>query len=112
MTKTNRRHARTRRLHQTVTTFVLGRTTTTWMLALWSGYIATWATVSGSRPAVVAAWWFAGVALLQAIAHRVTPPRATRTESSPNSDEGHVGARLAPMGGAVQDWESEGGAIA
>lgn len=100
-----------RRLRQPVTTLVLGRTTT-WMLALWSGYIATWATVSGSRPAIVAAWWLAGVALMQAIAHHVARPRATRAKSSQNSEQPDVGARLSPGGGAVQDWESEGGAIA
>ena len=109
--QTDRRYARPRRLRQPVTTLLLGRTTT-WMLALWSGYIATWATVSGSRPAIVAAWWLAGVAVLEAIAHHVARARATRTESSQDSDQPHIGARLAPGGVAVQDWESEGGAVA
>jgi hypothetical protein len=94
-----------------VTTLVIGRTTTL-MFALWSGYIATWAMLSGSRPAIVAAWWLAGVALLQAIAHDFARPRATRTESSQSSEHAQVGARVAPAGGALQDWESEGGAIA
>jgi hypothetical protein len=94
-----------------MTTFVLGRTTI-WMLALWSTYIATWATVSGSRPAIVAAWWLAGVALVRVIAHQVARPRATPAESLQNSEQAYVRARLAPGGSAVQDWESEGGAIA
>ena len=109
--QTDRRDARANRLRQPVTTPVLGRTTT-WLLALWSGYIATWATVSGSGPWIVAAWWLAGVALLQMITHYYVRPRATPAESSQTSDPAQVGARLAPGGGAVQDWESEGGAIA
>jgi membrane protein implicated in regulation of membrane protease activity len=98
----DRRPARALRLRQPVTTFVLGRTTTS-MLALWSGYIAAWATVSGSSPTIVAAWWLAGVALLQAIAHHVVRQRARRTESSHSSEQADVGARSAPAGGAVQD---------
>ncbi len=109
--QTDRRHARERRLRQPVTTFVLGRKMT-WMLALWSGYIATWATASGSRPAIVAAWWLAGAALLRAIERHVPRPWAMRTEASQRPEQAHVGAWLAPGGGAVQDWESEGGAIA
>lgn len=89
-----------------MTTFVFGRPTT-WLLVLWSGYIATWATVSGSGPAIVAAWWLAGVALVQAIAHYVARPKA---DSGQSSEAMHVltGWRL---GDAVQDWESEGGTI-
>lgn len=102
--QTDRRRARVRRLRQPVTTIVRGRSRT-WMLALWSGYIATWATVTGSRPGIVAAWWLAGIALWQAIA-------PTRTESSQSSEPIQVGAHLATGGGAVHDWESEGGAIA
>jgi len=107
----DRRRARGRRHHLPVTTFVLGRTMM-WTLALWTAYIATWATVSGSRPAIVAAWWLAGVALLQAIAHHVDRPWTTSTEASPSSEHGHLVPHVALVGGAVQDWESEGGAIA
>ena len=35
--------------------------TMTWVLVLWSGYIATWMVLSGSGPAIVALWWLAGV---------------------------------------------------
>jgi hypothetical protein len=37
----------------------------TWVLALWSVYIAAWAVASGSGPTIVAAWWLAGVGALQ-----------------------------------------------
>ena len=39
--------------------------TTTCVLALWSAYIATWAVVSGSDPAMVATWWLAGAGLVR-----------------------------------------------
>ena len=109
--QTDRRDACGRRLRLPVKMFVLGRTMT-WMLALWSGYIATWASVTGPRPAIVAAWWLAGVALLQAIAHDVDRSRRLRAESSQRSEPVHIGVHLALGGTAVQDWESEGGAIA
>ena len=35
--------------------------TMTWVLVLWSGYIATWMVVSGSGPSIVALWWLAGM---------------------------------------------------
>jgi hypothetical protein len=41
--------------------------TTTWALALWSVYIAAWAAVSASDPALVATWWLAGVGLARLI---------------------------------------------
>jgi hypothetical protein len=33
----------------------------TWILVLWSGYIATWTVVTGPSPAIVAVWWLTGV---------------------------------------------------
>jgi hypothetical protein len=76
--------ARTRGGHseqRRVTSLVLGRTTT-WVLALWSGYMAAWAVASGSDPAIVAAWWLAGVGVIQAIAGRTTRP----DEPAPSAD--------------------------
>jgi hypothetical protein len=55
--------------------------TTTWALAVWSVYIAAWAAVSGSDPALVATWWLAGVGLVQAIAHHAARPEARLDES-------------------------------
>jgi hypothetical protein len=42
--------------------------TTTCVLALWSAYIATWAVVSGSDPAMVATWWLTGAGLVRVLA--------------------------------------------
>jgi hypothetical protein len=81
------------------------------MLALWSVYIATWATVSGSGPAIVATWWLLGVGLFQAFAHTVTRPRATAAEPRTSSEQMPTGPGRG-LRDAVQDWESEGGAIA
>jgi hypothetical protein len=39
----------------------------TWVLALWSAYIAAWAVASDSGPTMVAAWWLAGVGALQVL---------------------------------------------
>jgi hypothetical protein len=46
-----------------------------WMLALWSVYIAAWAVASGSGPTVVAAWWLAGLGALQLLGRLCTAPR-------------------------------------
>ena len=35
--------------------------TMTWVLVLWSGYIATWMVVTGPGPSMVALWWLAGM---------------------------------------------------
>jgi hypothetical protein len=51
--------------------------TTTWALALWSVYIAAWAAVSGSDPALVATWWLAGVGIVQAVARGTARSAAT-----------------------------------
>jgi len=48
----------------------------TWVLALWSVYIATWAVASGSGPTIVAVWWLAGVGALQLLG-RVLAARRT-----------------------------------
>lgn len=76
----NRPSAATRTLEghsdrRPVTSLAVGRTTT-WMYALWTAYIATWAVVSGSGPAVVAAWWLAGLVLWQAIVRSMARPAA------------------------------------
>jgi hypothetical protein len=83
----------------------------TWLFALWSGYIATWAAVSGSSPAVVAAWWLAGVVLLQATTARGPLTRQPHDRSAAGADDADA-ARALPLGDGLQDWESEGGAIA
>jgi hypothetical protein len=93
-----------------VTSLVLSRTTT-WMLALWSGYIATWAVASGSGPASVAAWWLAGVGVMQTTASRATRPEALEREPAESADD-TPDSRGARSGTAVQEWEAEGGAIA
>jgi hypothetical protein len=33
----------------------------TWALVLWSGYVPTWAVVTGSGPAMVMLWWLVGM---------------------------------------------------
>lgn len=33
-------------------------------LALWSGYVATWAVLTGSGPAIVTLWWLVGMIAL------------------------------------------------
>jgi hypothetical protein len=48
-------------------TKVLHRRKMTWALALWSAYIATWTTLTGAGPAMVALWWLAGTACLGAL---------------------------------------------
>jgi hypothetical protein len=35
-----------------------------WGLVLWSGYVATWAVMTGAGPAVVALWWLIGTTVL------------------------------------------------
>ena len=67
-----------------------------WVLALWSGYIATWAAVSGSGAVVVVAWWLAGIVLVQAIAQSMARPAATDDGSyvpEPSLDAGPASNR-------------------
>ncbi len=78
---------------------------------LWSGYIATWSTLTGANTAIAAAWWLAGVGLLQAIAHHVARSRATSTGPATSTELAHV-VHGPHLGDAAEDWESEGGAIA
>jgi len=86
---------------------------TAWLFALWSGYIATWAIVSDSSPLVVGAWWLAGICLAQAIGrslsrnHQAEPAQLLVAALAPPALE-VVGLQAV----AVEDWESEGGAIA
>jgi hypothetical protein len=37
----------------------------TWVVVLWSGYIATWAVITGSAPAILAVWWLAGLVVFR-----------------------------------------------
>ncbi len=107
----------------------------TWALVLWSGYLATWMVLTGSGPTMVVLWWLAGLGLLQVIvqpryqAGRIDPsgrhgpfdprfsprpdpplPLATSDELQTTADTGSGAVRR--QRNAVQDWESEGGAIA
>jgi hypothetical protein len=116
-----------------MTTFLHWRVTT-WVLVLWSGYLAVWMVVTGSGPVIVALWWLAGLGLLQLILQplyqsgrivpprrhgpfdlRVSPrpnaprPRATKTSRETRGQTNTGDVRL--QNDAVQDWESEGGAI-
>jgi hypothetical protein len=47
----------------------------TWLLVLWSAYIATWMLVTGSGPTVAVVWWLAGVVGLALLrpAYRMAP---------------------------------------
>ena len=49
---------------------------TTWALVLWSGYIATWAVITGSGPAMVTLWWLAGMVILGPLWFATQPPSA------------------------------------
>ena len=33
----------------------------TWVVVLWSGYLATWAVITGSGVAILAVWWLVGL---------------------------------------------------
>jgi hypothetical protein len=37
----------------------------TWVVVLWSGYLATWAVITGSGAAILAVWWLAGVVVFR-----------------------------------------------
>jgi hypothetical protein len=32
-----------------------------WAIVLWSAYVATWAVITGSGPAIVTVWWLVGL---------------------------------------------------
>ena len=107
----------------------------TWAIVLWSGYLATWMVLTGSGPTIVVLWWLVGLALLQLIMRplyqtgrgepsrghgpfgpRFSPrpdPRlpATSHDLWGTPEETDSGA-VRPRKDAVQDWESEGGALA
>jgi hypothetical protein len=59
----------------------LGRMTA-WGLAVWSAYMAAWASASGSNPGVVVAWWLAGVCVVNAIAPHVAGSAETDRDRS------------------------------
>ena len=71
---------------RSVSPLVVGRTTA-WVLAIWSGYMATWAWVSGSGALVVIAWWLAGVCVVKAITPHAARPDAERKRAASVEDE-------------------------
>lgn len=58
-----------------MTTFLPGSRIATCALVAWSVYMAAWTVASDARPASVALWWLAGLALLQAIRQAVSQRR-------------------------------------
>ncbi len=103
-----------------------------WALVLWSAYLVTWMVLTRSGPVIVALWWLAGVGLLQVIMHwgRIEPSRrhgpfdprfgprpnaarlpATNNDLGRTPEQASTGA-VRGQKEAVQDWETEGGAIA
>jgi hypothetical protein len=79
---------------RSATPLVVGRTTA-WVLAIWSGYMATWAWASGSGAVVVIAWWLAGVCVVKAIAPHAARSgaerkRAASVEDDPASRDAHA----------------------
>ena len=104
----------------------------TWAIVLWSAYLATWMVLTRSGPVIVVLWWLAGVGLLQLIMHwgRIEPSRrhgpfdprfgsrpntarlpATNNALQRSAKRASTGAARA-QNEAVQDWETEGGAVA
>ena len=71
---------------RSVSPLVVSRTTA-WVLAIWSGYMATWAWASGSSALVVIAWWLAGVCVVKAIAPHAARPDAERKRAPSVEDE-------------------------
>jgi hypothetical protein len=45
----------------------------TWALVLWSGYIATWALLTGPGPAMIAVWWLAGMIVIGSLLFATQP---------------------------------------
>jgi hypothetical protein len=39
----------------------------TWAFVLWGGYVATWAVIAGSGPAIVTFWWLVGMTVLGSV---------------------------------------------
>ena len=86
----------------------------TWALVLWSGYVATWAVITGSGPAIVTLWWLVGTMLRRrALArHAAAVPGGARPKrASSFGPAGRTGARSTstdPTGHVRRD--DEGGA--
>ena len=67
----------------------------TWALVLWSGYVATWAVITGSGPAIVTLWWLAGLIFVfgalwlgtQPLFRRGRAPAGARPSPSPHRAE-------------------------
>jgi hypothetical protein len=53
---------------------------TTWVLVLWSAYIATWATVTDSGLALAAVWWLAGMVVPNLLRLTAQPPFPRRPD--------------------------------
>jgi hypothetical protein len=56
-----------------VTNFLHWRKTT-WVLVLWSGYIATWAVITGSGPAIATVWLLVGPVVFHPLWFATQPP--------------------------------------
>jgi len=39
----------------------------TWALMLWSGYVATWAVITGAAPEFATLWWLLGMSVVGAL---------------------------------------------
>jgi hypothetical protein len=44
-----------------------------WVLVLWSGYVATWAVLTGSDRSVVTLWWLLGMGVFGALSLATQP---------------------------------------
>lgn len=57
----------------------------TWVLLLWSGYIATWMLITGSGPTLAAGWWLAGIVGVALLAPAYRSARAGSPSPPPTS---------------------------
>ena len=39
----------------------------TWVVVLWSGYLATWAVITGSGVTILAVWWLVGLVVFRSL---------------------------------------------
>ncbi len=47
----------------------------TWALMLWSGYVATWAVLTGAAPEFATLWWLLGMSVVGALSSVPLPGR-------------------------------------
>ena len=76
---------------------------TTWALVLWSGYIATWAVITGSGPSMVILWWLVGLVIFRPLwfATQSAVPARGALSTAPSGRAGRTGrcsASTAPTG--------------